>query len=133
MYTDTISDTLTRIRNGGLAGHKSVRVRHSKMIGAFLTVLKDEGFIASFEQAKDKQDKFDEFDVNLRYFDDGRPVISKAIRVSRPGRRVYSKGSDLPKVHRGLGIAVISTSQGIMPDRLARKQNIGGEVLAYIN
>ena len=133
MYTDTISDTLTRIRNGGMAGHKTIQVRCSKMVKSVLEVLKSEGFIVGYEEAKDKQDKFDMYDVNLRYIDDGRPVISEAIRVSRPGRRVYAKSTELPRVHRGLGIAIISTSQGVMPDRLARKNKVGGEVLAYIN
>ena len=133
MYTDTISDTLTRIRNGGMAGHKTIQVRCSKMVKSVLEVLKSEGVIVGYEEAKYKQDKFDMYDVNLRYIDDGRPVISEAIRVSRPGRRVYAKSTELPRVHRGLGIAIISTSQGVMPDRLARKNKVGGEVLAYIN
>ncbi len=133
MLTDTIADTLTRIRNGQRVGHKSVQVRSSKMIAAFLKVLQDEGFIEGFEQTKDKDNKFDEYSVSLKYLANGEPAVSEATRVSRPGRRVYAKSDELPKVHRGLGIAVISTSRGVLSDRLARKQQVGGEVLAYIN
>ncbi|MCB0319569.1 MAG: 30S ribosomal protein S8 [Bdellovibrionales bacterium] len=133
MLTDTLADTLTRIRNGQRVGHKSVRVRSSKMIESVLAVLKSEGFIGGYDKVPSRNGSFEEFEVSLRYLADGGPAIGDAVRISKPGRRVYSKSGELPKVHRGLGIAIISTSQGVLPDRLARKQQIGGEVIAYIS
>ncbi|MEZ4754479.1 MAG: 30S ribosomal protein S8, partial [Bdellovibrionota bacterium] len=122
---------LTRVRNAQRVGHKSVRVPHSKMAENILNVLQTEGFIDSFATVTDQ--KFKELDVTLKYYNHGRPAITLARRVSSPGCRSYSQVSDLPKVHCGLGISIVSTSQGVMSDREARKKNVGGEVLALIS
>ena len=133
MLTDTLADTLTRIRNAQRAGHKTVRVRCSKMIQSFLAVLKEEGFVQGYEVVKDIKDKFDEVNVELRYLGEAlEPAIIDIQRASKPGRRLYTNGESLPQVEHGLGLAVISTSQGVMADRNARKLKIGGEVLAYV-
>ncbi|NBW40145.1 30S ribosomal protein S8 [bacterium] len=132
MLTDLLADLLTRIRNAQQAGHPLVRVRSSKMSRAFLDVLKEEGFIDSYEVKKDSAGKFDELEVVLKYHQSGEPAIVDCQRVSRSGRRWYRGSSELPRVEHGLGLAVISTSQGLMADRKARQENIGGEVLAYI-
>ncbi|RMD85975.1 MAG: 30S ribosomal protein S8 [Candidatus Dadabacteria bacterium] len=132
MSTDSIADLLTRIRNGLMAGHKTVRVRYSKMAGKILSLLEQEGYIESYEETKEEGNSFPEYKVFLKYTRDGMPVIEMLDRVSKPGRRVYVRNSDLPKVKCGLGIAIISTSQGIMTDREARKRGIGGEVLATV-
>ncbi|MCB0330169.1 MAG: 30S ribosomal protein S8 [Bdellovibrionales bacterium] len=132
MLTDTLADTLTRIRNAQRAGHKVVRVRSSNMIRSFLKVLQEEGFIEGFEVKKDKDNKFDEVEVGLRYQQNGEPAITDIQKVSKSGRRLYKKGTELPQVEHGLGLAVISTSKGVMADRIARKEKIGGEILAYV-
>ncbi|MCI5064955.1 30S ribosomal protein S8 [bacterium] len=132
MLTDTLADTLTRIRNGQRAGHQSVRVRSSRMIKAFLQVLQEEGFIAGYRTEKDESGKFDEVEVALRYLADGAPAILDMQRASKPGRRWYTKGTDVPQVEHGLGLAVISTSRGVMADRKARREKIGGEILAFV-
>jgi small subunit ribosomal protein S8 len=132
MLTDSIADLLTRIRNAQSAGHKMVSVSSSKMATRILDVLKDEGFIASYKVAKKEGAKFEMIDVHLKYFSSGAPVIGSAKRVSTSGKRVYSASEDLPKIHSGLGISIVSTSQGVMSDREARKRKIGGEVLAQI-
>ena len=131
MLTDSIADLLTRIRNAQRVGHRVVTVRPSKMNDRILTVLKDEGFIDAFESKKSDDGKANTL-VHLRYFDSGRPVIKVARRVSKPGRRVYAEVTKLPRVASGLGIAIVSTSQGVFSDREARKRKIGGEVLATI-
>ena len=132
MVTDPIADLLTRIRNAQRTGHRAVRVSKSSLGKDILSVLKLEGFVEGFEVRKDKEEKFEEFEVKLRYFSTGEPVIANAHRVSRPGKRMYAQTSKLPKVRSGLGIAIVSTSQGVMSDREARKRKIGGEVLALI-
>ena len=132
MMTDTIADMLTRIRNAQRAGHKTVRVRASKMSHKMLDVLKSEGFITSFKQVKPEGEKFEQVDIFLKYFSSGAPVIKTARRISRSGQRIYCGSENLPKVHCGLGISVVSTSRGIMSDREARKKKLGGEVLAHI-
>lgn len=131
MLTDSIADLLTRIRNAQRVGHRVVNVRPSKMNDRILAVLKEEGFIDAFENKKNDEGKTNTL-VHLRYFDSGRPVIQVARRVSKPGRRVYAEVTKLPRVASGLGIAIVSTSQGVISDREARKRKIGGEVLATI-
>ena len=131
MMTDTIADVLTRVRNAQRAGHKVVVVRASQMTQRVLSVLQKEGFIDGFEQGTDKEGK-PEIHVFLKYFSSGRPMISKARRVSRPGRRIYASVERLPRIDSGLGIAIISTSQGVVSDREARQRKIGGEVLALV-
>lgn len=126
--TDPIGDALTRIRNAQTARHATTTVNRSRFVERILTVLKDEGFINGFGPDEDARS----IKVELKYTTEGDPMIEESRRVSTPGRRTYSAYSDLPRVHRGLGILVLSTSQGVMSDRQARKLKIGGEVLASI-
>lgn len=132
MVTDTIADLLTRIRNAQRAHHKSVRVQKSKASRLALEVLKKEGFIANYTEKSDEQSRFGGFEVVLKYYSSGEPLIGQARRVSKPGKRVYAAAEELPKIFSGLGIAIVSTSQGVMSDREARKRGIGGEVWASI-
>ncbi|NDC37395.1 MAG: 30S ribosomal protein S8 [Proteobacteria bacterium] len=132
MITDPIADVLTRIRNAQLARHRIVSVRGSRMVGCILDVLKKEGFIESFKARSEEGRPGTTFEVQLRYGPNGEPTISDARRVSTPGRRVYANLVGLPKVNRGLGIAVLSTSKGVMSDREARKLKVGGEILARV-
>ena len=136
MINDQISDLLTRIRNAQRAGHRTASVVGSAMNARFLEVLKKEGLIESYDEEKqdDAKNKTPgkKFSVSLKYYSSGKPVISLARRVSKPGCRKYSPSEKLPKVLSGLGIAVVSTSKGVMSDRDARKLRIGGEVLALV-
>ena len=133
MHSDLIADTLTRIRNAQRTGHKSVGVRASKAVKRVLEVLRSEGFIQGFELKKDDaENKFGKYEVGLKYYNMGEPAISLIRRVSKSGRRVYSGVESLPKIFNGLGISIISTSQGVMSDREARKKKIGGEILAHV-
>lgn len=131
MITDPIGDALTRIRNAQAAGHSTVALRASKMIEHLAEVLESEGFIESFARAEAAPGK-PTVEIALKYYSDGRPMISSSKRVSAPGRRTYSGSDSLMKVNRGLGILIVSTSQGVMSDRKARKLKIGGEILASI-
>ncbi|MBN8547808.1 MAG: 30S ribosomal protein S8 [Deltaproteobacteria bacterium] len=133
MKTDSIADLLTRIRNAQRAGHKTVRVQKSNQGARVLEVLKTEGFIDHVETKLDADDKFEEFEVFLKYYSSGQPAINGLRRVSRPGKRVYSGTTEIPRVEQGLGISIVSTSQGVMSDREARRRKIGGEVLAVIS
>lgn len=127
--SDPIADMLTRIRNGQLANHSEVVMPSSKMKVAVAKVLADEGYISSYEVI-DTNGKLS-LSVGLKYFQ-GKPVIELLKRVSRPGLRVFKNKSELPSVIGGLGVAVISTSKGIMSDREARKQGVGGEIVCYV-
>ena len=127
--TDPIADLLTRIRNAQLARKSEVSVGSSRLKQAVLKVLKDEGYVADFRIASDGGKST--ITIALKYFD-GRPVIDRLERVSRPGLRIYRKSTEVPRVLGGLGVAVLSTSQGLMTDREARKRNVGGEVLCYV-
>ena len=129
--TDPIADMLTRIRNGAQASHPSVDVPASKLKVALAKVLKEEGYIENYE-LKNDAGKFQVLTITLKYDSKNKPVITKLVRVSKPGLKTYSKAKNLEKVLGGLGIAVISTSKGLMTDRKARKENIGGEVLCYV-
>jgi small subunit ribosomal protein S8 len=137
MVTYPIADVLTRIRNAQRAKHPSVRLTKSKVAKMLLDLLHSEGFISYVEEKSvgacgKKELKFGEYEVGLKYFSNGEPCITKATRMSKPGKRVYSGVEDIPLVKRGLGLCVVSTSQGIISDREARKRNIGGEVMAVI-
>ena len=132
MLTDLVADLLTRIRNAQRAGHKVVDVRSSKMTERVLAVLQKEGFIESYEAGSGESAVDASYRVFLKYYSSGRPMIGNAKRVSRPGKRVYSKNEKLPRVHSGLGIAIVSTSQGVMSDREALRRKIGGEVIAIV-
>lgn len=126
---DPVADMLTRIRNGQAAGKASIRMPASKLKKAIAAVLKGEGYIQDFAVAENSGKP--EMTVDLKYFQ-GEPVIDSIQRVSRPGLRIYRGKDDLPKVRGGLGIAIISTSKGLMTDRAARKAGQGGEVIAFI-
>lgn len=127
--SDPIADMLTRIRNGQAATKSSVRMPASKKKLAIAKVLKDEGYITDFAEVD--MDGKPGLEVALKYFQ-GEPVIDFVKRVSRPGLRIYKSRDELPKVRGGLGIAIVSTSKGVMTDREARKQGHGGEVIAYV-
>lgn len=125
---DPLADMLTRIRNAQMAEHASVVMPASKIKAAVAEVLKTEGYIADYKVEGDVKAQLT---VVLKYFE-GKPVIEEIKRVSRPGLRNYRAASDLPKVNGGLGIAVISTNKGMMTDRAARAQGIGGEVICTV-
>ena len=127
--TDPISDMLTRIRNAQMVGQVEVGMPSSKVKTAIAQVLKDEGYIDDFAVREDGAKK--ELRIGLRYYA-GRPVIERIERVSKPGLRVYKGRDGLPKVMNGLGVAIVSTSQGVMTDRKARATGIGGEVLCIV-
>ena len=128
--TDTVADMLTRIRNANSAKHDTVDVPASNMKRAIAKILLDEGYIKSFQVIEDGKQGV--IHITLKYGENKSQVISGLRRVSKPGLRIYTNCEDMPKVMKGLGIAVISTSKGIMTDKEARKNNIGGEVLAFI-
>ena len=128
--TDPIADLLTRIRNGQKAGKSHVNVPASRIKEAILAVLKDEGFIGEFRS--ESVDNKPTLVVELKYFD-GRPVIETLQRVSKPGRRIFRGKDELPRVIGGLGVAIVSTSGGVMSDREARAKGQGGEVLCVVS
>ena len=128
--TDPIADMLTRIRNAGSAKHETVDVPASKMKKAIAEILLEEGYIRSFQLIDDGTQGI--IRITLKYLPNKEKVISGLKRVSKPGLRIYAGAEELPRVLKGLGIAVISTSKGVMTDKKARSQNIGGEVLAFI-
>lgn len=130
VVTDTIADMLTRIRNANQMRYEEVRVPASNLKKEIARILKDEGFIKDFKL--EKNDVQGTLIITLKYNEKRERVITGLKRISKPGLRVYAKNDEIPKVLNGLGIAILSTSKGIMTDKEARKQNIGGEVLAYI-
>lgn len=128
--TDTIADLLTRIRNANSAKHATVDVPASNMKKAIVQILVDEGYIKGFQVIEDGKQNI--IRITLKYGDNKSQIITGLRRVSKPGLRIYSSCEDMPKVMKGLGIAVVSTSKGIMTDKKAREMNVGGEVLAFI-
>ncbi|MDG2242036.1 MAG: 30S ribosomal protein S8 [Alphaproteobacteria bacterium] len=128
--SDPIGDTLTRIRNGQRARKNAVTAPASKLRENLLDVLQREGYIRGFERYNVRPG-IDELRIELKY-NEGEPVISKITRVSKPGRRIYSKIKDLPRVYNGLGISILSTPRGVMSDHEARDANVGGEVLCQV-
>ena len=131
MVNDTISDMLTRIRNANMVKHQIVEIPFTKMSNNIAIILKEEGFIEDFEIYTENSNKF--ILISMKYKGTERvPVISKIKRVSKPGLRIYSNKNSLPNILGNLGIAIISTSQGLMTNIKARKLGIGGEVLCYI-
>ena len=128
--TDPIADMLTRIRNANSSKHKTVDVPASNMKKAIAKILFEEGYIKSFEEIKDDTQGI--IRITLKYDAKGARVIDGLKRISKPGLRVYASKDELPKVLNGLGIALISTSKGIMTDKQAREAGLGGEVLAYV-
>jgi small subunit ribosomal protein S8 len=127
---DPIADMLTRIRNAIMVRHDSVQVPASKIKVAIAKILKDEGFIADYEIVKGKPHRM--IKVQLRYFEDNKPAISGLKRVSKPGLRMYVHKREIPRVYGGLGIAIISTSQGLKTGQQAWHQKSGGELLCYV-
>ncbi len=130
LVTDPIADMLTRIRNAVAVGHERVAMPASKLKVNIAKILVDEGFIDRFELSENGHRS--ELELVLRYAERRRPVILGLKRVSRPGHRVYAGADDLPRVQGGLGVAVVSTSQGLMPDREARKRRLGGEIVCEV-
>ena len=128
--TDSIADMLTRIRTAGAAKHETVDVPASKMKKAIAQILLDEGYIKSFQLIEDGKQGI--IRIVLKYGENKTSVISGLRRVSKPGLRIYTNCEDMPKVMKGLGIAIVSTSKGVMTDKQARKENVGGEVLAFV-
>lgn len=128
--TDSIGDMLTRIRNANSAKHETVKIPASNMKKAIAQILVDEGYIKSYKVEEDGKQGV--IEIALKYGPNKSQVITGLRRVSKPGLRIYSSCEDMPKVMRGLGIAIISTSQGVMTDKDARKANVGGEVLAFV-
>lgn len=130
--TDPIADMLTRIRNANVAMHDTVRMPSSKLKEALAAVLAKEGYIEGFEVSTDGARPGRVLEVRMKYAPDRRRTISGIRRVSKPGLRVYTAADSLPRVLGGLGVAVVSTSQGLMTDREARRHRVGGEVLCYV-
>ena len=130
VVTDPIADMLTRIRNANAMKYKEVAMPASKTKTEIARILKDEGFITDYKVRNDKPGKT--LVLTLKYTNKKERVITGLKRISKPGLRVYTKSTDVPKVLNGFGIAIISTSKGIMTDKEARKQSLGGEVMAYI-
>ena len=128
--TDPIADLLTRIRNASTAKHPSVEVPASNLKKAICQILVDEGYIKGMQVTEDNKQGM--IKLTLKYQENGAPVIAGLRRVSKPGLRVYAGADELPQVLRGLGIAIISTSKGVMTDKQARKLHVGGEVLAFV-
>ena len=128
--TDPIADMLTRIRNANMVSHPSVEMPSSKLKVQLAKLLKEEGFITDYNVKENG--KFKVLEITLKYDAKNKPIITKLERISKPGLRNYSKAKNLAKVLGGMGIAIVSTSKGLLTDRKARKENIGGEVLCYV-
>ena len=129
-FTDPISDMITRIRNAQLRALNTVTIPNSKLRARILEVLKEEGYISNYkETSSEKNNKF--LLVDLKY-NNGIPVIKEISRVSKPGRRIYTKADSIPKIQNGLGIAIVSTSKGIMTDNDARSKKVGGEIICRV-
>ena len=128
--TDTIADMLTRIRNANSAKRESVDIPASNMKKAIAEILLEEGYIKSFQVIDDEKQGV--IRVTLKYGENKTPVITGLRRVSKPGLRIYTNCEEMPKVMKGLGIAILSTPKGVMTDKRARKENVGGEVLAFV-
>jgi small subunit ribosomal protein S8 len=134
-FTDPISDMLTRIRNGVMAGHSQIAMPSSKIKAEIAKILREEGFIENFEVADGEQDGFKVLRIKIKYVGERRerrPVISGLERVSRPGRRIYTKKQDIPWVLSGIGVAILSTPKGIMTGQRARQLGVGGEILCKV-
>ena len=129
-FTDPIADMITRIRNAQLRTLDTVSIPSSKFRARILDVLKEEGYISDYKFLSDAKNK-GSLIVNLKYYN-GLPVIKEIRRISKPGRRIYTKADSIPKIKSGLGIAIVSTSMGIMSDNDARSKNIGGEIICKV-
>ena len=130
VMTDPIADMLTRIRNASNAKHNKVKIPSSNIKRAIAAILLEEGYINKVEYIEDSKQGM--LEITLKYDEDKMKVISGIKRISKPGLRIYASKEEIPKVLNGLGIAIMSTSKGVMTDRNARKTNVGGEVLCYV-
>ncbi len=130
-FVDPIGDMITRIRNAQMRSLSSVKIPNSKFRAKILDVLKQEGYIADYKNLSDEKNKNNILSVDLKY-NQGLPVIKEIKRVSKPGRRIYARADSIPKIQNGLGLAIVSTSKGIMTDNDARNQNIGGEIICRV-
>ncbi|MEO0114195.1 MAG: 30S ribosomal protein S8 [candidate division WOR-3 bacterium] len=128
---DPISDMLTRIRNAIHARQKQVTIPYSKLKFEIARILMQEGYISNFQEISEPGDK-KKIVIQLKYTEDGKPVIYGLKRISKPSRRIYAKWDEIPKVIGGLGIAILSTNKGVLTDREARAEHIGGEVICYV-
>lgn len=129
-FSDPLGDMLTRIRNSLMRGKSKCDTPASNLRGRVLDVLADEGYIRGYSTVE--KDGFKHFEIELKYFE-GAPVIQEIQRVSKPGRRVYSSVKSLPQIRNGLGIAILSTPKGVMSDDVARRENVGGEILCQVS
>ena len=129
-FSDPIADMITRIRNAQLRALSKVNIPNSKFRAKILDVLKEQGYISNYKFVSDKNNK-GFLSVDLKY-NNGMPVIKEIKRISKPGRRIYTKADSIPKIQSGLGIAIVSTSMGIMSDNDARSKNIGGEIICKV-
>lgn len=132
MQTDPIADYLTRIRNATLVGHDFVEMPSSKLKVEITKLLLEEGYIRSYELQHDKRHNAERLRIMLKYNEAGYPVIRKLQRVSRPGLRKYFKANNLPRILAGAGVGVVSTSKGVMSDRAARRDKLGGELMCTV-
>ena len=130
-FTDPIADMITRIRNAQLRTLNTVNIPNSKFRARILNVLKEEGYISDYKLLSNEENK-ESIMVDLKY-NKGLPVIKEIRRVSKPGRRIYTRAGSIPKIQNGLGIAIVSTSMGIMSDNEARQKNIGGEIICKVS
>jgi small subunit ribosomal protein S8 len=128
--TDPVADMLTRIRNANSVGHKSVSVPASRMKKSIAGILRDEGYISGFDVEEDNKQGM--INISMKYGQAGEKVISGIKKISKPGLKVYAKSDDVPRVLGGLGIAIISTSKGVISDKEARRLGVGGEVICYV-
>ena len=130
-FVDPIGDMITRIRNAQMRSLSNVKIPNSKFRAKILEVLKQEGYIADYKNLSDEKNKNNILSVALKYYQ-GLPVIKDIKRISKPGRRIYARADSIPKIQNGLGLAIVSTSKGIMTDNDARNQNVGGEIICRV-
>jgi small subunit ribosomal protein S8 len=128
--SDPISDLLTRIRNAGQAGHERVLIPHSRLKEAIVKLMVDEGFVADFDVRAKGVERW--LEVGIRYDRDSKAIIRGLQRVSKPSRRIYVRRDEVPYVRNGLGLAILTTPQGVISDRDARREGVGGEVICYV-
>ena len=129
-FVDPIGDMLTRIRNAQMRSMSKVKIPSSKFRARILDILKKEGYISDYKLLSDEKNK-NSLSINLKYYN-GLPVIKEIKRISKPGRRIYARATSIPKIQNGLGLAIVSTSKGIMTDNDARSQNVGGEIICRV-
>ncbi len=132
MNTDPIADMLTRIRNANMVSHQEVEMPSSKLKVELAKLLKSEGYISDYSENQKEGSSYKTLKIALKYDENSKPVITNLQRVSRPGLRTYAKSKNIPQVLGGMGVAIISTSKGLLTDRKAKKENLGGEILCYI-